>query len=223
MNDFRFAIRQLPKNPGYTVHPPQCCYGGRAVAMLTLGIEVNSAVNARSQQFLELVNGQSCVARDLRHRVGVDWIVPGNLHGAHSVAQDDVFALANENESCLFQSAHGRKVPDAGKFRHVRSDADLFAINPGAKARFDLRLGFEVFLDGDANVSQGFLLRRTLAAAARQIVTPHGEAFFGLHQGHMILHGLKNIVRVSDFKLRKEVTSIRVNKTNRTNKISSTT
>ena len=58
MNDLKFAFRQLLKNPGFTVHPPQypradrdelpqCrsrkpghprqyCYGGRAVAVLRL-------------------------------------------------------------------------------------------------------------------------------------------------------------------------------------------
>jgi hypothetical protein len=71
-------------------------------------------------------------------------------------------------------------------------------------------LGCEVFLDGDANVSQGFLLRHALAAAAGQIVAPHGEAFFGLHQGHMIFHGPKNILQVSGFKLSHEGRSIRV-------------
>jgi hypothetical protein len=45
MNDLRLAIRQLLKNPGFTVHPPQRCYGGRAVAVLTLalGIGANTA------------------------------------------------------------------------------------------------------------------------------------------------------------------------------------
>src|SRR5687768_7397421 len=68
MHDLRFAFRQLMKNPGFTVHPPQsrrpdrvqvppccsrkpghlrqCCYGGRAVAVLTLalGIGANTAI-----------------------------------------------------------------------------------------------------------------------------------------------------------------------------------
>ena len=45
MNDLRFAIRQPPKNPGFTVHPPQwLCYGGRAVAVLTLGIGANARI-----------------------------------------------------------------------------------------------------------------------------------------------------------------------------------
>jgi hypothetical protein len=47
MNDLRFAFRQLLKNPGFTVHPPQCCYGGRAVAVLALalGIGANMAIS----------------------------------------------------------------------------------------------------------------------------------------------------------------------------------
>src|SRR2546422_3181365 len=63
MSDLRYAFRQLLKNPGFTVHPPQCgrpdrvqflrccskklrhlrqcCYGGRAVAVLTLALAVS--------------------------------------------------------------------------------------------------------------------------------------------------------------------------------------
>ena len=46
MNDLKFALRQLLKNPGFTVHPPQCCCGRRAVAVLTLpfGIEANANI-----------------------------------------------------------------------------------------------------------------------------------------------------------------------------------
>lgn len=156
---------------------------------------------ARSQQFFELINVQTGIANDLCHRVSVDRVVPRNLHGAHSIAHDDVFALADENKAGLFQSAHGFKVLNAGKFRHRRSDADLFAKNLGAEARIDLRLSFEVFADRDANVQQRFLFRRTLAATTRQIVAPHSEAFFGLHQSHLIFHAMKRTVWVSDFKL----------------------
>src|SRR5919108_2049001 len=67
MNDLKFAFRQLLKNPGFTVHPPQCrrqdrvqfpqrssgksrhrrhyCYGGRAVAVLTLALCAGAAEN----------------------------------------------------------------------------------------------------------------------------------------------------------------------------------
>jgi len=50
MNDLRFAFRQLLKNPGITVHPPQCCYGGRAVAVLSLafGAEARHKESERS-------------------------------------------------------------------------------------------------------------------------------------------------------------------------------
>ena len=64
MHDLKFAFRQLLKNPGFTVHPPQCrrsdrvqftrccsrkpghvrqhCYGGRAVAVLTVTLEIGA-------------------------------------------------------------------------------------------------------------------------------------------------------------------------------------
>ena len=68
MSDLRYAFRQLLKNPGFTVHPPQCgrpdrvqflrccskkprhlrqySYGGRAVAVLTLafGLMISRSV-----------------------------------------------------------------------------------------------------------------------------------------------------------------------------------
>ena len=66
MNDLKFAFRQLVKNPGFTVHPPQCrrsdrvqfpqwcskkagqlrqyCYGGRAVAVLTLALGIGGNI-----------------------------------------------------------------------------------------------------------------------------------------------------------------------------------
>ena len=43
MNDLKFALRQLLKNPDFTVRPSQCCCGGQAVAVLTLGIGANTA------------------------------------------------------------------------------------------------------------------------------------------------------------------------------------
>ncbi|MCI0533601.1 MAG: hypothetical protein L0Z50_00085 [Verrucomicrobiales bacterium] len=53
MNDLRFTFRQLPKNPGFTVHPPSRSdrdSGGRAVAVLTLalGIGANTAIPMRN-------------------------------------------------------------------------------------------------------------------------------------------------------------------------------
>ena len=36
MNDLKFALRQLLKNPGFTVLPSRCRYGGQAVAVLKL-------------------------------------------------------------------------------------------------------------------------------------------------------------------------------------------
>jgi len=45
MRDFKCALRQLLKNAGFTVHPPQCCYGGRAVTALTLALGIGANTN----------------------------------------------------------------------------------------------------------------------------------------------------------------------------------
>jgi hypothetical protein len=45
MNDLKFAHRQLLKNPGFTVRLPQGCYGGRAVAALTLALGIGANTN----------------------------------------------------------------------------------------------------------------------------------------------------------------------------------
>ena len=72
MNDLKFAFRQLLKNPGFTVHPPQChrpdrvqlprccsrrpgqprqySYGGRAVAVLTLAVGIVANATARGAE-----------------------------------------------------------------------------------------------------------------------------------------------------------------------------
>jgi len=50
MNARKFACRQLLKMLDFTVHPPQCRYGGQAVAVLTLarGTEARHKESERS-------------------------------------------------------------------------------------------------------------------------------------------------------------------------------
>jgi hypothetical protein len=97
MTDLKFAFRQLLKNPGFTVHPPQCrrpdwvqfpqccsrkpgrlrqyCYGGRAVAvlMLALGIGATAAVWQETQ---ETRTSDDCLdnGERFRHRKGTPLI-----------------------------------------------------------------------------------------------------------------------------------------------------
>jgi protocatechuate 3,4-dioxygenase beta subunit len=46
MNDLKFAFRQLLKNPGFTVQPSRCRYGGQAVVVLTLALAIGCVAPA---------------------------------------------------------------------------------------------------------------------------------------------------------------------------------
>ena len=87
MNDLKFALRQLLKNPGFTVHPPSRLlrnYEGRAVAVLTLafGQMISRSDRPRKVKFLfgtpppDGQTGRHCPnhrAHSLRLRVEV-WV-----------------------------------------------------------------------------------------------------------------------------------------------------
>src|SRR5438128_5775759 len=70
-------------------------------------------------------------------------------------------------------------------------NADFFARYPGAKTLCNLRLRSQILADRDPNVFQRLLACRALAVAARKVIAPNGESFFGLHERHVIFHRLK--------------------------------
>ena len=43
MNDLKFALRQLLKNPGFTARPSCRRFGGQAVAVLTLALGIGAS------------------------------------------------------------------------------------------------------------------------------------------------------------------------------------
>ena len=49
---------------------------------------------------------------DATHGVCVDWIVAWNRHDARSIRHDNVRALAENTEACLFQGGYGSKMID---------------------------------------------------------------------------------------------------------------
>ena len=89
---------------------------------------------------------------------------------------------------------------DAGKLGHGHLNRDLFPIDLGAEAGLDLWLGVEVLSNRDTDVFHGLTFSGTLAAAARQIVAPHGKPFIRFHQCHLVFHRLNSIASVSRFK-----------------------
>ena len=211
MNDLKFAFRQLLKNAGFTVHSPQCrcpdlgqfpqscCresgrlqqsrYGGRTVAVLTLAL----GIGIFSQQFLELLNGETRVLDDLAHRESVDRIVARDHDDPHAVAHDRVLAFADDLEACFLQAARGGSIIDARQFGDRPSDGDDLARDLGSKSGGQLRARLQVFANGVPDILESFLAVGPLAATARQVIAPDRESFFGFNQRHRVIHRFRII------------------------------
>jgi hypothetical protein len=79
-----------------------------------------------------------------------------------TVAHDDVFALAENLKSCLFERLHCPEMIDAGNLRHLLNRHFDFA-HVGTTDAFVH--GGKIILDGVANVLHCFLLRFSLRPA----------------------------------------------------------
>ena len=56
----------------------------------------------RSQQFPKLLHGQAGVSQYSSHGVGIDWILPRQIHLPYPVTHCNVAALPDYAESCFF-------------------------------------------------------------------------------------------------------------------------
>jgi len=100
MNDLKFAVCQLLKNPGFTVRPSRRRFGGQAVAMLTLGLGIgaNTVLGAEQSQASEWTTA-------LPEEVGLD-----------SAALAEMFDHVREHKPPVHSvqiARHGRLVLDA--------------------------------------------------------------------------------------------------------------
>jgi hypothetical protein len=74
-----------------------------------IGDEVETPVG--SEEFAELLNGQSCITDDDTHGDGVDGVVAGDHDTSSAVAHDDMFALTFHSEAGALE-AHERPTDD---------------------------------------------------------------------------------------------------------------
>src|SRR3954471_18327319 len=95
-----------------------------------------------------------------------------NLDRTNTVAQNEVFSLANQNKTGFLEGSNGLQMRNARNLRHTRSDNNLVAIDFGSEASFDLWLDFQILSNSDADVLDRFLSGSTLTTTARQIVAP---------------------------------------------------
>jgi len=109
-----------------------------------------------------------------------------------AVGHHDVAALPGDVVAELFKNTDGVALIDARNLWR-NSNGDEFA---GETPAFGCGVAPRIFLgdfepepDGFADVGQRFIMRRSLAVAARQGGTGDGETFFGFNQNNIILHG----------------------------------
>src|SRR5664280_2039125 len=72
----------------------------------------------RSEQFSELLDGESGVADNAAHREGIHRVVARNGKNALAIRHDDVSTLPQNAESNLLQSTNSLKVGNSGNFAH---------------------------------------------------------------------------------------------------------
>jgi lipoic acid synthetase len=84
----------------------------------TRGIDSRGIGCSRSEQFSELLDGESGVADNAAHREGIHRVVARNGKNALTVSHHDMFALAQNTETRLLQSAYRLKVGNSGNFAH---------------------------------------------------------------------------------------------------------
>ena len=70
------------------------------------------------QQLAELLGGQSCISYNSTESKAFDRVIPRDDHLAVAIAHHDVFALADDLEVRLLQSAYSRQMIDSGNIRH---------------------------------------------------------------------------------------------------------
>jgi hypothetical protein len=117
------------------------------------------------------------------HRKGVHRIVTRYGDEMRTVAHDDVFALAHNLESCLFERLHGAEMVDVENLRYLLSRYFHFA-HVGATDAFIHRS--KIILDGIANVLHRFLLGFSLRPATGKRRAIHSVTFIRFMKDDLI-------------------------------------
>ena len=117
------------------------------------------------------------------HRQGIHRIVTRNGDEMRTVAHDDVFAVADNLKSCLFERLHRAEMIDARNLRHRLNRHFHFAHVGTTEA---LVYGGKIILDGVANVLHRFLLGFSLRPTTWKRWTIHRVTLFRLMKHDLI-------------------------------------
>ena len=117
-----------------------------------------------------------------------------------TVAHDDVFALADNLKSCLFERLHGAEMIDGGKFRH-RLNRHFHFAHVGTADAF-VYCG-KIILNGVANVLHCFLLGFSLRPATGKCWAIHRITLFRLMKHDLISEPHLNILHRKRSKLER--------------------
>ena len=144
------------------------------------------------QQFLESFDGQSRIADDATHGVGVHRIVSRDREKNRAVRQDDMFAsLTDLREAGLLQRSYGAEMRDAWNLRHTLKRNFNFPNQTGAS-------GFghrgQVLADRVPYVFQGFFFGAALRPAPRQARARDCKTFIGRMKHYLVSHAAHFII-----------------------------
>ena len=110
--------RQIP-GPGVGKHPSRVPVGRRRPKTQLHRLDAKGSQQSGRLQQSTFTRGETGIADDAAHRVGVDRSVPRNSQDAGTVSHDDGLSLPEHLEPSLLENSNSCLVVDARTRRHV--------------------------------------------------------------------------------------------------------
>ena len=79
----------------------------------------------RSKQYLEFIDGKSCILHNTAHGKRLDWIMAGNGDKAFSVAHNNMLSLSDNLKTNFFKGANCENVVDSRQLRHSQAATSI--------------------------------------------------------------------------------------------------